>query len=154
MKTSYSGWTNLFGSGEEYADEGYRDEDGNPVRRTPQTHRYSYDTFVQWQHPKLTRRQADGDAYSDRLLMWDWDKYNEAHEAVWGNKAQYFYEGDGGDPKKVEQFLSLYLGKSVTLVTILQGCNQSSGYPVWFFRWKTNLPVPAVSEGEAGTPNA
>jgi len=104
------------------------DMDGKSVERTKEEYPYSYDVYVTW---KGDYNKDKGDcAYSDRLLNWDWDKYNECVMEVWGNKGQIFYNRT---PKDIEKFLSLYYDKEVKLTMIMEGCNVSNGFPYWIF---------------------
>lgn len=122
----------------------YVDEEGNPIERTPQTHPYSYGTFVQWQHPQIPKEQAGGGWYSDRMFQHDHKKYNRAAQEVWGNQGQYFSQRT---PEDIERFLRLYMeDDSLVLVTILQMCNVSSGYPLWYFRWETTQKGEVAGE--------
>lgn len=116
----------------------YRDEDGNPVRRTKDEYPYSYDAYVQWQKPGTTKNDSTGGWYSDRMLMGNWDLYNRCHEQVWGNTAQIFFENsENGDPQKIEQFCRLYCDSpELELISVLQMCNASNGNPLWYFRWR------------------
>ena len=51
------------------------DEFDKPVKRTKQSHPYSYDGFVQWRGGP--NEEATSTIYSDRLLQWDYDKHNK-----------------------------------------------------------------------------
>ena len=107
------------------------DMDGRPVERTKEKFPYSYDAYVTW---KGDYSKYKGDCvYSDRLLHWDWDKYNECVMEVWGNKGQIFYNRT---PKDIEKFLSLYYDKEVKLTMIMEGCNTSNGFPYWIFMFE------------------
>ena len=73
--------------------------------------------------------------YSDRLYQWDYKKFNECCETVWGNSGQMF---DGRESKDIEKFLQLYFGKEeVVLCKIIKYINQSTGYPYWRFDFTT-----------------
>ncbi len=107
----------------------YIDEHGIPVARTPQTHPYTYDGYVTYRGGK--NEEANGTIYSDRLLQWDWDKYNLLSRKHFGDEGQYF---DNRDPKKIEAFLRDWCeSPKLKLIFIMKYCNQSSGYPVWRF---------------------
>lgn len=101
---------------------------GEPIKRTPFTHPYSYDEYVKWMGDY--HKDKSHAVYSDRLFQWDHKKYNQCCEEVFGNHGQYF---DNREPSEVNQFLNLYFGKEVKLTAILQGCNVSSGFPYWCF---------------------
>jgi hypothetical protein len=106
----------------------YLDLDGNPVKRSRESHPYNYDEYVIWQ--KDYKKASANVVYSDRLLQWDYDKFNECCMKVWGNEGQYFSNRESDD---IEKFLSLYFGKNINLTAITQGCNVSNGYPYWVF---------------------
>lgn len=114
----------------------YVGHDGTPCKRTPFSHPYNYEEFVLWRKAGYNPRdvKADGSCYSDRLLHWDFDRHNELCLKHFGNKGQYWNERD---PKLIEAFLRDWNdNQSLCLLEIIQGCNQSSGYPVWAFLWK------------------
>jgi hypothetical protein len=114
--------------GKGFIDYTYVDLNGEPVEKTKEQYPYSYDTYVVW---KGNYKKGEGNTvYSDRLFQWDWEKYNRCCEEVWGNKGQYF---DNRTPKDIEKFLRLYTDKQIKLTAILEGCNWSTGYPVWIF---------------------
>lgn len=103
----------------------YCDENGNPVERTPQTHPYSYDGFVNWK----TDEKANSCIYTDRLLMWDFDKHDRLCQKHFGNEGQYWNDRE---PKLIEAFLQDWCDNpDIKLVMVMQHCNLSNGYPVW-----------------------
>lgn len=116
----------------------YRDIDGRPVERTPETHRYSFSDYVVFKD-EAGYRLATGSAYSDRMQTWDYDKYKSAAIAVWGENRQ----GGGfpscpnsGKDANTEKFLRLYYDDpQLELVAIIASCNVSSGYPLWALVW-------------------
>lgn len=80
-----------------------------------------------------TKGKSNGCDYSDRLMQFDYDKFNRCCEEVWGNKGQMFHQGTRS-PKDIERFLQLYYDDDeVKLIAIAEGCNVSSGYPTWCF---------------------
>jgi hypothetical protein len=104
------------------------DEHGKPVRRTKQTHPYTYDGFVQ-ERVHLNKK-ATGTVYTDRLLQWD---YQLTRELI----AKHFNDG-GGDwwnnrsAAQIQEFLRERLEKpNLEVVLVMEYCNQSTGYPVW-----------------------
>lgn len=115
-----------------WVDLTYRDLDGNPVKKNKSDNPYSYDSFVVWNDGcnKLTSDVI----YSDRLWQWDSKKYNTCCMEVWGNQGQYF---NNREPKDIELFLIKYLGKEIKLRAIMEGCNMSSGFPIWEFYFET-----------------
>ena len=105
------------------------DENDNPIRRTKQSHPYSYDGFVLWRGGK--NEDANNTVYTDRLYQWDYKKYNELCLKHFGNEGQYW---DNRNHKLIELFLQDYLDNDkLKLVFIMEYCNVSSGYPVWRF---------------------
>jgi len=109
----------------------YVDLDGYPVSKTKEKYPYSYDPYVVWKGDYDKNR--DGATYSDRLLQWDYDKYNRCCREVWKNERQSFSERN---PKDIEKFLSLYFGKEIELTVLMEGCNVSNGYPYWVFIYR------------------
>lgn len=104
------------------------DLNGNPISRTKQEYPYSYDPFVVW---KRDYHKGKGHTvYSDRLIQWDYNKFNKCCQQVWNNTGQYF---DNRKPNDIEKFLSKYFDKEIKLTAIMEGCNISSGYPYWIF---------------------
>ena len=128
---------------------GYTGDDGKPVKRTKQTNPYNYDDYVLWDDgsgrgdPKTKVDRRDG-AYSDRMMQWDYDKFNRCCQEIFGNQGQYF---NNREPAEIEKFLRKYFGKpNLVLVRILESCNQATGYPLWYFRW---IEVELTPEMEA-----
>lgn len=105
-----------------------------PIKRTPESHRYNYDTFVQWELD-CGETKATSSADSDRMRQWDWDKNERCTKEVWGNVGQMFYSYMRS-PEDIEKYLQLYFDEpKLKLVHIYQWCNQASGYPGWNFGW-------------------
>jgi len=99
-------------------------------KKTPLTHPYNYDPFVIWENGE----ENNSSVYSDRMLQWDWNKFNECAKKVFGNEGQIFYDRD---PEDIEKFLRLYFDEpNLILCRITQHCNQSTGYPLWRFDYK------------------
>ena len=110
---------------------------GEPIDRTPVTHPYSFDDYILWTKPGLTRKKAiqgTGSAYSDRLFQWDPAKHDRLCKEHFGDRAQQW---GNREPAKIEAFLRDYHDDpSITLTMIVASCNQSSGFPLWAFIWK------------------
>jgi hypothetical protein len=105
------------------------DEHGNQVKRTKQSHPYSYDGFIL--HRFGPNSEATSTIYSDRLLQWDWDKHNRLCMKHFGDERQYW---NNRDPKKIEAFLRDWCeDPELKLIFIMEYCNQASGYPCWRF---------------------
>ena len=112
---------------------GYVDLNGNPVKRTPINHPYTYDFYVQWVGGN--KEEINSVVYSDRLWQWDYKKYNTLMEKHFGNQGQIFYDVN---PTKMQSFLRDYMDdQELELIAIMQGCNVSSGFPLWTFHFKT-----------------
>lgn len=114
--------------GYHYTGYDFVDLNGKPIERDPWEYPYSYDTYVLWRGD-YNKKKAHF-VYSDRMFSWDSKKFNECLEKVFSNKGQDF---SSRPPKKIEKFLSLYFDKEIKLTAILQGCNHSSGFPLWVF---------------------
>lgn len=114
---------------QEYAAKKYLDLYGAPVKRNPIDYPYSYDEYVLYKAKGFNELRVHG-MYSDRMLSWNRNGFDEACQKVWGNHAQSFANRK---PEDVERFLCLYLDKPVKLMAILQGCNASNGFPYWAF---------------------
>ena len=107
---------------------------GEPIERTKASHPYSYEDFTVWGK----NMKGTSGVYSDRLYGWDYKKYNRCCEEVWGNQGQYFDRSDR-TPETIEKFLQLYYDDTTLELTwIVEGCNVSSGYPYWYFSFKSS----------------
>ena len=105
---------------------------GEPITRTQSSHPYSYEAFT------MFGKNTEGTSgmYSDRMICWDHEKYNRCCKEVWDNHGQYF-DRRGRCPKSIEKFLQLYNDNDkLELTWIVQDCNVSNGYPVWYFQFK------------------
>lgn len=111
----------------------FEDLDGNPIERTPYSHPYSYDAYVVYKSPDFDNK--DRWVYSDRLMQWDWNKFQEAVRTVWPDRAES-QSFSGRKPSDINRFLNLYFGKEVRLTSIQEACNFSSGYPYWIFTYR------------------
>lgn len=115
-----------------YYSNGLVDEHDKPIERTPATHPYSYDGFVTHRFGK--NEEANNTIYSDRLLRWDFKKYNELSKKHFGDEGQYFYNRE---PKNIEAFLRDWCeDQKLKLIFVMEYCNVSSGYPLWRFDFK------------------
>ena len=120
---------NIFG---EVVEPQFVDLDGNEIKRNPFTHPYSYDEYVIWKDENFNKEKYSA-VYSDRLYQYDYEKYNKCCQEVFENQGQRF---DQRDPKEIEKFLSMYFDERIKLTAIMQGCNQSSGFPYWIFLYE------------------
>ena len=117
--------------GEEIKTE-FVDLDGNEIKRNPFSYPYNYDEYVIWKDENFDKEKYST-VYSDRLYQWDYKKYNRCCQEVFKNQGQMFYQRE---PKEIEKFLSMYFEKEVKLTAVMQGCNQSSGFPYWIFLYE------------------
>lgn len=113
-------------------DSRFLDLNGKPIKRTPFSHPYNYDEYVIWKDENFNKEKYSA-VYSDRLYQWDWEKYNRCCQEVFENQGQMFYQRE---PKEIERFLSMYFDKEIKLTAVMQGCNQSSGFPYWIFLYE------------------
>lgn len=77
------------------------------IKRNKFNYQYNYDSFIIWINKNI---ECDNTVYSDRLLQWNYYKYNKYCKEIWNNESQYFYNRE---PKEIEKFLCLYLGKKL-----------------------------------------
>lgn len=110
------------------------DLDGKRIKKNPFDYPYNYDEYVLWKGDY--NKEKSKVVYSDRLKEWDSDKFNKCCKKIFGDTGQYF---SNRKPEYIEKFLRLYFEKEIKLTAILEGCNQSSGYPVWIFIYEENL---------------
>lgn len=106
------------------------DLNGRPVERTKEEYPYSYDPYVVWEDNYNKTNEC---IFSDRLVQWDYNKFNKCCKKIWNNDSQYF---DDRLPKDIEKFLKLYLNKQIKLTAIMEACNCSNGFPYWIFYYK------------------
>ncbi len=114
-----------------WVSNGYVDLNGNPVKKTKREYPYSYDPYVVWKNDYVEGKSNT--VYSDRLLQWDYKKFEECCMDVWGNHRQGFNDRT---PEDIEKFLCKYFGKEVKLTVIMECCNVSNGYPIWIFYYE------------------
>jgi len=105
------------------------DEHGNAVKRTMESHPYTYDGFVLWRG--IQQSELSHTLYSDRLRTQYRGQWDELLKKHFSNISDNF---DNRNPQQVEKFLQELLGKpNYKLGLIMQYCNQSNGFPVWRF---------------------
>ena len=103
---------------------------GAPLERTKRSHPYSYEPFTVWG----VRTEGATGVYSDRMFQQSPSKFNVCCQEVWGNTGQYF---DSRCPYEIEKFLQLYYEDlTIKLTWIVEDCNVSNGYPLWYFQFK------------------
>jgi len=105
----------------------YVDWEGEPIERTPDEYRYSYNAYVLWKD----KDDYKDVVYCDRMRQWDYKKYIMLTKKYFGNESDYWY---GRERKEIQNFLREYMDKpDLILVGMMTGCNVSSGYPYWIF---------------------
>lgn len=103
----------------------YINENGEKIKEPIEVSPWaSYDLFN-------TSLQATDAMYDDRMRQWDWAKYRACCTAVWGREVQCFI---GKESEDVEKFISLYLGKPVTL-TRVSANKDFHGYEIYCFHY-------------------
>jgi len=115
---------------DQYVDlpECFRPRHGEP-RRTRDSHPYNYDPFMVCGHDQKT----NGGDYSDRLYEWNYEKAKACAEKHLCGVSEF------RNLAKVEAFLRDYHDQpELNLAYVIQMCNVSNGYPVWYFGY--NLP--------------
>lgn len=111
------------------------DENGKPVKKTKLEHPYTYDGFVVLRLGK--NEEANNTIYSDRLLQWNYKRYNELSRKHFGNESQVWSDRIYNH-KKIEAFLQDWCNDiELKLIFVMEYCNVSTGYPVWRFDVKT-----------------
>lgn len=121
------------GWGDELA---YHDQDGTRhiPPRTKFSHPYSYDPIVLFD----TGEKSTDSAYSDRMSQWNYEKFRASMK----DQGEMHFSWHSKDA--VQKFLRAYYSENTTEVLhvtrVVEMCNASSGYPVWFIEWKA-VPV-------------
>lgn len=103
--------------------------------RTKLSHPYSYDPILQF----FSGREPTGSVYSDRLSGWyESAVMREKMLKHFGNESDYY---NSRSPLTIEAFLQDLMDKpTLKLTRIEEHCNQSSGFPVWFFAYREEAP--------------
>jgi len=113
------------------------DNYGNVVEKPKYSHPYNYSPYVNWQHSEM-HEDANGGFYTDRAFTWDHKKYNELCRKHFGNEGQYWMERAEDSPEKVEAWVRDYTGDQTLILTkVIESCNPSNGYPVWYLGYYT-----------------
>lgn len=103
---------------------------GEAITKTKYTHPYSYEPFEVYSNKEV---DTDSSAYDDRMRSWDWDRFADGCNLVFGDRAQTFSTRSAD---KIEEFLRYYFKKpNLILTRIVEGCNVANGYPYWYFEW-------------------
>lgn len=115
------------------------DLDGKVIERPKSEYPYNYSDFCIYNASKETLKKIEDDQvnyifngiYSDRMFSQNPDRYNSSMLEIFENTSQCF---DNKSPMKIEKFLQVfYKDKSLVLTKIIESCNQSSGFPLWYF---------------------
>lgn len=98
----------------------------DPSIRTKQSHPYNYGPITLYSNAAV---EPNGTVYTDRLLQWDFSKYNALCERHFGDQGQVW---ERRSPKQIAAFLrDWYEDPELQLVAVIEYCNQASGYPTW-----------------------
>lgn len=97
------------------------------IEKDRYTYPYTYSPFIVYLNTE-SEKPADNSLYTDRFLMWDWDKHNRLCKKHFGNDGQMWHDRDH---EKIQAFLCDWLERDVVLVANIQYVNLSSGYPLW-----------------------
>jgi hypothetical protein len=108
------------------------DEHGKQVRRTPASHPYNYDGFVQERCG--ANSEANGTVWTDHLLQWDYARTRallKKHFKDTGIDVGGDYWGKRS-AEAIQGFLRERLDQpELRVILVMEYCNQSSGYPTW-----------------------
>jgi hypothetical protein len=112
--------------GELYCPEGCMGLHMGP--RTKRSHPYTYDALLVYS----TGEERDGSCYSDRLLRWrPVAEVRALMKKHFGDEGDYF---DSRSPAAIQSFLRETLNlPELKLTRVEEHCNQSSGFPTWYF---------------------
>ena len=113
----------------------FEDADGNhrPYRRyrffeehatrTPEEYPYSYDLHFLW-------GKRGGDCvYNDRMQQRDYEKYKKCYTEHIGSRNSL----RTASKEAITNFVNAYFDEKYKVLGLVEGCNQSNGYPVWMF---------------------
>lgn len=118
--------------GDNYEPYILKDENGVPIKKTSQSHPYSYDAHVidGKFNNEVEKGYINGCVYDDRLLQSDYKKYETL-------KSKYLNKGI--NVTTVQKFLrEWYNDVSIVVVNVMKGCNVSNGYPYYVFQYHTD----------------
>ena len=122
---------NLLDGIEYYTEEDFTNSNNKPIKITEKEYQNYYAPHIVWKGKEDIKESNT--VYSDRLIQWDYEKYNECCKSIWNNEGQYF---NNREPEDIEKFLNLYFNKKVKLTAIMRGCNVSNDYPYWIFYYE------------------
>lgn len=123
----------------------------DPTKRDSEsTHPYNFsEYFLIGNHAKIKKAEKTSKVatvYSDRLFQWD----TVRHDLLF--KKHLSGVGYKSSPEKISEFLLEYFGiyKSVEVVAVAKGCNQSSGFPYWLI-WYAHTDHPKKKQEKIRT---
>ena len=120
------GYSLLYGHPINYFDDGFWVYPDGPKRSKLQ-YPYSYSEFYLFGHKDVPHDDA---AYSDRMEMWDYEKYHQ----LWKEHVGAHFTQAG--KARMTAFMSGYWGRKVECTAMAEGCNVSNGYPYYIVWWK------------------
>jgi hypothetical protein len=110
----------------------YCDQYGKPVDRTPESHPYTYDSYLL--HRILPNEDVTGGVYSDRLYQENYELTSSLIKKHCGSESQMW---DRFTVAQLQSFLRERLARpNLELAYVMQCCNQASGYPLWYLAYK------------------
>lgn len=117
---------------------GHIDRHGNPVKKTPFSHPYSYDCFVKQRFGP--NEDIESSIYTDRMFQWDWDKMNKAQDVVRKRKGwKDCFNWSNLTKEDLDALIQYYWDNpNLEMVLFEECCNVSSGYPIWIVSFKDN----------------
>ncbi len=108
------------------------DKYGNILNKTKQSHPYDYDPITLY----LVEGEVTNTIYNDRLSQWDYKKRNLLCKKHFNNEGDYW---DNREPNLIEKFLRDWVDdQNLKLISIIEYCNSSNGYPYWRFDFQTD----------------
>lgn len=118
---------------------GRRGRDGEPVKRTRQSHPYTFDDYLLYETeaPAL----ANDSLYTDHMYHQEPEKYERLLRKHISTTSNFW---EGRSPEKIQAFLRDYCDEpDLELVRVWACCDQSSGADHWQFEFlSSSRPVP------------
>lgn len=98
--------------------------------RDRESYPYSYSFFISKGPIKNFSGDDISGAYDDRMRGWDHDAWIAAWDAMPAKRYRDLSMED------LSKFLTVYFKRKVTCLQLLEGCNVSNGYPIYYFVWR------------------
>lgn len=121
---------------------------GKVIERPKSEYPYSYSAFCTFNASKDKLEAVEKDnldtfsVFTDRLFTENPDKFNSSALEVFNNKGQCF---DNRQPSLIEKFLQNYFSdQSICLLKIIEECNASNGFPIWYFKFSKGKKTTVV----------